>query len=360
MAILKHIASKSADYGRAMEYLMFEQNRLKNESRRDKDGNLVMRQNMLIDSLECEVGSFAIECRELNEAFKKNLSYKDVKSHHYIISFDPKDSYEGNLSIEDAQKIGMDFARRNFPGHQAVVCTHADGENHSGNIHVHIIINSLRKHDVERQNFMERRSDSRAGFKHHLTDKYLAYLKDDLMKTCKRERLHQVDLLSPAKKKVTEREYWADVRGRINDGPDFKTRKDILRSAIDDIASKCTSEKDFAAMLKNKYGITLKISRGRYSYLIPGREKAIRGRMLGTDYTEEILRMRFREKSKDRYPKAFTMRSDLPFVRDLQTSAISSVNRAYDRNRKVANLKQMADTILYMESHSIQSREALD
>lgn len=95
MAILKHIASKSADYGRAIEYLMYEQDRLKNESLRNERGNLVMRTNFLIDSLECNVATFDMECEELNHTFHKNLSYGDIKSHHYIISFDPKDSIEG-------------------------------------------------------------------------------------------------------------------------------------------------------------------------------------------------------------------------------------------------------------------------
>ena len=74
MAILKHIASKSADYGRAIEYLMYEQDRLKNESLRNERGNLVMRKNFLIDSLECSVATFDMECEELNRTFHKNLS----------------------------------------------------------------------------------------------------------------------------------------------------------------------------------------------------------------------------------------------------------------------------------------------
>ena len=207
MAILKHIASKSSDYGRVMEYLMFEQDRLKNESLRDEEGNLVMRENYLIDSLECDVATFDIECR--------------------------------------------------------------------------------------------------AGFKHHLTDKYLAYLKRDLMETCKREKLHQVDLLSPAKRKVTDREYWADTRGKIND-----------------------------------------------SYLIPDREKAIRGRALGTNYTEDTLRATFLENSKsleEANPEAGSLEklddirhTDLPLVRNLQSSAITTVNRAYDRRI----IRKNVDTML--------------
>ena len=222
MAILKHLSSKSANYGRAVEYLMYEQDRLTNRSLENENGNLVMRENFLIDSLECNVATFDIECEELNKEYRKNLSYNDVKSHHYIISFDPKDSVEGKLTIKDAQKIGMDFAKKNFPGHQAIVCTHDDGENKSGNIHVHIIINSLRKRDVDRQAFMERKCDNLAGYKHHLTNQYLEYLKKDLMKVCKKEHLNQVDLLSPAKKKVTEREYWAKERGTHKKGSKFE------------------------------------------------------------------------------------------------------------------------------------------
>ncbi len=117
MAILKHLSSKSANYGRAVEYLMYEQDRLTNRSLENENGNLVMRENFLIDSLECNVATFDFECEELNKKYRKNLSYNDVKSHHYIISFDPKDSVEGKLTVKDAQKIGMDFAKKNFPGH---------------------------------------------------------------------------------------------------------------------------------------------------------------------------------------------------------------------------------------------------
>ena len=361
---------------------MYEQDRLTNRSLEDENGDLVMRKEYLIDSLECNVATFDFECEELNRKYKKNLAYNDVKSHHYIISFDPKDSIEGNLTINDAQKIGLDYARRNFSGHQAIICTHSDGDNNSGNMHVHIIINSLRKKDVKRQSFMERKCDSRAGYKHHLTDKYLTYLKKDLMNICRKEKLHQVDLLSPAKKRVTDKEYWANVRGKASKGSSFRTDKDILRSAIDEASSMCKSEKEFAHILKNKYNITYKISRGKYSYLLPNHEKAIRGRSLGTAYTEQYLQARFKENANRmssidldnisiekldkirrknvKYPYAFTMDTKLPFVRNLQITAITTANRAIDRNMKIRNLKEIANTIMYMEEHGIKNQETLD
>ena len=298
MAILKHLSSKSANYGRAVEYLMYEQDRLTNRSIEDENGRLIMRENLLIDSLDCNVSTFDAECRMLNNKYHKNQKYNDIKSHHYIISFDPKDAIEGRLTMKDAQQIGMEYAERNFPGHQAIVCTHDDGEHGSGNMHIHIIFNSLRKRDVKRRYFMEKKIDCRAGYKHHLTDKYLEYLKIDLMDVCKRKKLHQVDLKTPAKKRVTEKEYWAKEREKTNKGERFRTNKDILRSAIEYASVRSISEKEFAHILKDKYNITLKISRGRYSYILPNYKKAIRGRALGTDYTEEYLRGRFKENAR--------------------------------------------------------------
>ncbi len=71
--------------------------------------------------------------------------------------------------------------------------TYTDGTNGSGNHHVHIVLNSVRKLDVERQSFMEREIDCRAGYKHHATKAFTRFLKSEVMKMCERERLHQVD-----------------------------------------------------------------------------------------------------------------------------------------------------------------------
>ena len=134
--------------------------------------------------------------------YHKNKNFSEIKSHHYIISFDPKDREECGLTGERAQQLGLNFAKKNFPGHQALVCTHTDGHNESGNIHVHIVINSLRKYDVPQEPYMKFDCESKAGYKHHLSTAYLAHLKHDVMDMCQKEGLHQVDLLSPAERKI--------------------------------------------------------------------------------------------------------------------------------------------------------------
>jgi hypothetical protein len=63
------------------------------------------------------------------EQFHKNEKPSEIKSHHYILSFDPKDKEDNGLTGEEAQRMGLDFARQNFSGHQTLVCTHTDGYN---------------------------------------------------------------------------------------------------------------------------------------------------------------------------------------------------------------------------------------
>ena len=81
-----------------------------------EDGHLVMRQEFFIEGLECDPATFEIECKELNDTYHKNQSYDEIKSHHYILSFDPKDTTDNGLTGEKAQSIGMDYAKKNFPG----------------------------------------------------------------------------------------------------------------------------------------------------------------------------------------------------------------------------------------------------
>ena len=214
MAILKHLSSKSSDYSAVLDYLMFQHDEKTGKELLDENGRHLLRTEFYLDGINCEALTFDLECKQLNDRFHKNHNRSDVKSHHYIISFDPRDSVECGLDGKRAQAIGLEFANRFFAGHQMLVCTHMDGSNKSGNIHVHIVLNSLRKLDVEPQPFMERSCDSRAGYKHHQTRELLTAMQKGLMEITEREGLHQIDLLSPASVKITEKEYRKEKRGQ--------------------------------------------------------------------------------------------------------------------------------------------------
>jgi len=402
VAVIKHIASKNADYGESERYLIFQHNEYTQKPILDDEGHMILRDEYYLDGLNCDPFTFASECQELNSYYHKNKNFNEIKSHHYIISFDPKDKEECGLTGERAQQLGLTFAKKNFPGHQALVYTHTDGHNESGNIHVHIVINSLRKYDVPQEPYMEFDCESKAGYKHHLSTAYLAHLKQDVMDMCQKEGLHQVDLLSPAERKITEKEYWAQRRGQekldklnqkmLEDGitpkeTRYQTEKQFLRDAIDDAASTARSPEEFAKILDEKYHIIFKISRNRYSYLHPGRKKYITGRNLGTRYEEDFLLQAFKGNAKslsDRkmeieepqvaattkdlqttlssdapdIPVPFIfIKSDLRLVIDLQTCIKAQQSEAYAQKVKLSNLKQMAQTVAYIQEHSYDSLE---
>ena len=177
MATFKHISSKNADYGAAEQYLTFEHDEFTMKPTLDENGRLVLRDDYRISSLNCGGEDFAIACMRSNLKYGKNQKREDVKSHHYIISFDPRDAADNGLSVDRAQQLGEQFCKEHFPGHQALVCTHPDGHNHSGNIHVHIVINSLRIAEVPLLPYMERPADTREGCKHRCTDAAMEYFK---------------------------------------------------------------------------------------------------------------------------------------------------------------------------------------
>ena len=401
VAVIKHIASKNADYGESERYLIFQHNEYTQKPVLDENGHMILRDEYYLDGLNCDPFTFASECQELNSYYHKNQNFNEIKSHHYIISFDPKDRDECGLTGERAQQLGLTFAKKNFPGHQALICTHTDGHNESGNIHIHIVINSIRKYDVPEEPFMEYACESKAGYKHHLSTAYLAHLKQEVMDMCQKEGLHQVDLLTPAERKITEKEYWAQRRGqekldKLNqkmreDGitpkeTKYQTEKQFLRDAIDNAAGIAKSPEEFSKILEEKYHIIFKISRGRYSYLHPDRKKYVTGRNLGTRYEENFLMKTFMENTKSLSKKQknvqeqpvsdtttnlhqalssdssqisvpfIFIKSDLRLVIDLQTCIKAQQSEAYAQKVKLTNLKQMAQTVAYIQEHGYDTR----
>ena len=302
MATFKHISSKNADYGAAEQYLTFEHDEFTMRPTLDESGRLVPRDDYRIATLNCGGEDFAVACMRSNLRYGKNQKREDVKSHHYIISFDPRDGTDNGLTVDRAQELGEGFCDAHFPGHQALICTHPDGHNHSGNIHVHIIINSLRIEEVPLLPYMDRPADTKAGCKHRCTDAAMEYFKAEVMEMCHRENLYQIDLLHGSKNRVTEREYWAQRKGQAKldkqaaaqaaalpagEQPPkptkFETDKEKLRQTIRAALSSAVSFDDFAGKLLQQ-GVTVKESRGRLSYLAPERTKPITARKLGDDF----------------------------------------------------------------------------
>ena len=396
MATFKHISSKNADYGAAEAYLTFEHDEFTMKPTLDGNGRLIPREDYRISSLNCGGEDFAVACMRANLRYEKNQKREDVKSHHYIISFDPRDGTDNGLTVDQAQELGEKFCKEHFPGHQALVCTHPDGHNHSGNIHVHIVINSLRIEEVPFLPYMDRPADTKAGCKHRCTDAALRYFKSEVMEMCHREGLYQIDLLNGSKNRVTDREYWAQKKGQAaldkQNAPmiaggitprqtKFETNKEKLRQTIRKALATAASFDEFSSLLLRE-GVTVKESRGRLSYLTPDRTKPITARKLGDDFdkaavlallTQNAHRAAKQTKAIPEYPVAVKKPSQgekptktTPADNTLQRMVDREAKRAegkgvgYDRWAAKYNLKQMAATVTAYQQYGFSSPEELD
>ena len=144
----------------------------------------------------------------------------------------------------------------------------------------------------------------------------------------------------------------------------FETQKDFLRSAIEESAASAHSLEEFQKLLTEKYHISLKVSRGRFSYLHPERGKYITGRSLGTQYEKETLQSVW-EKNRTSFvvqsdlPPFVFIRSELRLVVDLQNCAKAQASSAYARKVRLSNLQQMAKTVAYIQEHGYDTEDDL-
>ncbi len=371
MAILKHIKSRNANYSDAIDYLLFQHDESTGKKIKDEMGRSILRDEFYMDGLNCDPMSFDKECSLTNAKFHKNKKSSEIKSHHYIISFDPNDTSECGLTGKKAHELCMELAKKIFPGYQALIVTHTDGHNGSGNIHTHIVINSVRKEAVKRQSYMNKPHEEIAGYKHRSTNRFLNYFKKELTEMCIQEGLHQIDLLSPAEMKVTQAEYMAQKSGQkkleeinkkiIADGlkptsTTFQTQKQELRNVIEECSLSSKNFQEFQSLLFEKYQISVIEERGRYRYLHPDRNKRITEKALGTQYGKEHLEQFFLRKDP---MTILYVRSHLRLVVDLQKNVKAMQSPGYAHQVKIPNLQEMANTIIYVQEHGYNSQTEL-
>ena len=373
MATLKHIASKNSDYSAAETYLVYQHDEFSGKKILDEQSRPKLRESYILDTLECGEASFAMACLLANRKYDKNNHPDDIKSHQYIISFDPRDAAENGLTMEKAQALGLNFCKENFPGHPAIVCTHPDGHNHSGNIHVHIVIGSVRTREVERKPYMQKPRDWREGMKHSSTAQTMRHLRVAVMEMCQDAKLYQIDLLS-SKKRVSEREYWMKRRSQMKLDHEnaallatgqqptqtkFETAKEVLRRQISEVLNVATSFEDFSDRLMQQYGITVKKSRGRLSYLPAGRKKFIRAKHLGDNYDKEAVLATLTANAEHKTKVQFKQDTIGKLI-DIQSRMTEDKGIGYKRWITKHNLKAMAQTLIFLEEKGLTDEVALD
>ena len=276
--------------------------------------------------------------------------------------------------MEKAQALGLKFCEENFPGPPAIVYTHPDGHNRSGNIHVHIVIGSIRTREVERTPYMQKPRDWREGMKHSSTAQTMRHLRVEVMELCESAGLYQIDLLNGSKERVSEAEYWARRRGQMKLDREnasltatgqhprqkkFETVKDTLRKQISSVLYRAVSFEDFSDRLMQQYGIAVKESRGQLSYLPAGRTKFIRAKHLGDKFDRaEVLATLTANAA--RKPKVQSKTTNLAKLIDIQAKLTEGKGIGYERWAKKFNLKVMSQTLILLQEKDLLNEDDLN
>lgn len=284
MAILKHIPIKNRYYSSAVEYLTCQFDEYTNEPILDEKGRIMEREEYLIEGVNCEVDTFGAECIETNRFYGKNNAVKDVKAHHYIISFDPTD----NITMEEALAFGKEWLSVFAPGHQAVIAAHPDGHHGSKNMHVHIVFNSVRKYAGVQEKWHYKPCEWKQGCKHRSTGRMMHHAKKWVMRRCLIQGYEQVDLLT----KKHRDDYWVEKRlmqSNAKDGIGVTSNKELIRNTIDKLISAVKSFEQLVEYLTGIYGWNIRVTDKTVTFTMPDMKRGIRGNKLGDGYGKAEL-----------------------------------------------------------------------
>lgn len=295
MEIIKHISVKNRFYSDAVEYLTCKFDEYTNKPILDEKGRVQERDSYLIEGVNCNADTFGAECIETNRLYGKNNSIKDVKAHHYIISFDPTD----NITMEQAMEFGKQWLEVFVPGHQAVLALHPDGHNGSQNMHVHIVINSVRKYECKKKKWHDKPCEWKQGCKHKSTGKMMYHAKKWVMRQCLLLGYGQVDLLT---KKHTDN-YWVEkllMDKNVTEGAGITSNKELIRNTIDKLLLSVDSFKQLLDFLQGIYDWNIRVTDKTVTFATPDMKKGIRGNKLGEGYGKAELVERIAKIVKER------------------------------------------------------------
>ena len=201
--------------------------------------------------------------RKFNEPMPKSGKAK-VKLIHYIQAFDPND----NVSVETAQKIGLDLVKEMFGDDvQAVIATHDD----TGKVHNHIMLNV---YDLKGIHF----SSDKAS---------LNKIKKQSDEICKRYGVEPFDKEKYVRQPIISGyNEWNHLRN----GTSWKQQ---IRDKIDELITIADSFDDLRSHMEQE-GFTFKD--GKYICVkAPGQQRNVRLKTLGDNYTPERIEKRIAE-----------------------------------------------------------------
>ncbi len=235
-------------------------------------------------------------------ATSKNQKREDVKSHHYIISFDPRDAADNGLTVDQAQELGENSVSISPDTKPLYAPTRTDITTAAISMCISLSILCVLMKYPCCPTWTDQQIQVPAA---NIAAPMLLWniSRAEVMEMCYREELYQIDLFHGSKKRITEREYWAAKKGQLaldkenatreaagqpTKPTKFETDKAKLRRTIRQALSQAGSFDEFSSLLLRE-GVTVKESRGRLSYLTPDRTKPITARKLGDDFDKAAV-----------------------------------------------------------------------
>lgn len=216
-----------------------------------------LREGVVVGGVDCRPSAAKEEFKAVRFLWNKE---NGVQAHTVIQSFDD------DITMDKANEIGQEVAKRLAPGHQAVVFTHNDGE--GGKIHNHIVINS-----VNRENGGKLQSHG------------LLYRARQVSNDISKELGLNIIRERTAELRYTQAE-------RALAGKGIQPWKDEIREVIDHAKKLCRSVDDFKDYLQ-QHGITINERNSKqekggksWTYYHPDGGK-VRGSKLGNEYTRD-------------------------------------------------------------------------
>lgn len=246
----------------------------------------------------------------------------DVIAYHVWQSFKP-----GEVTPEEANRIGYEFAMRFLKGNNAfIVCTHID-QHH---IHNHIIWNSTALAcDRKFRNFWG-------------STKAVRHLSDTICVE------HGLSIVENPQRHGKSYNKW---RGERAEPP----HRELLRYAIDDALSKRPA--DFEAFLKQltESGCEIRRRGENLSVKLKEKERFVRLNNLGDGYCEEdLLAVILGQKEhKPRKKAAVSAPPKVNLLIDIGAKLRDGKGMGYKRWASVFNAKQLAQTMPYLQEHKL-------
>ena len=254
----------------------------------------------------------------------------NVLARHLIQSFLP-----GETTPEIAHQIGMELCKKILKNeYEFVLSTHID----KGHIHNHIIFNNV--------NMVTGRCYQSNKKSYH----QIRYQSDKL---CKENNLSVIDEFyeSYKKKYKTNGKSWYENE-QAKRGTSWKSRLQF------DIDRMIKQSKDWDDFLKKMAVLSYEIKYGKHIAFKPkDKPRFTRSKTIGEDYTEERLKERIAEISSIKTP---AVKKRIGNVIDMNTNVKVKESKGYEYWATKHNLNTIAESVVFIREHGINSVKKLD